>query len=76
MSLKKCIIMARTLKNFFKENIMAKVEDRFKRIYKQGVLDPFEIWVDTETGVNYIYRQCGHSGGMTLNVLFRICVSN
>ena len=44
---------------------MAKVDDRFKRIYKQGVLDPFEIWVDTETGVNYLYRQVGNSGGIT-----------
>ena len=44
---------------------MAETEKRFKRVYKQGVLDPFEIWVDTATGVNYLYRQCGNSGGMT-----------
>ena len=25
--------------------------DRFKKVYSQGVLTTFEIWVDTETGV-------------------------
>ena len=29
--------------------------ERFKKIYKQGVLEVVEIWVDTETGVNYIF---------------------
>ena len=28
--------------------------ERFKKIYHQGTLDVIEIWVDTETGVNYI----------------------
>jgi len=44
---------------------MAKVDDRFKRVYKQGALEPLEIWVDTETGVNYLYHQSGYSGGLT-----------
>ncbi|MDE5577582.1 MAG: xylan 1,4-beta-xylosidase [Oscillospiraceae bacterium] len=39
--------------------------DRFKRIYKQGVVSIMEIWVDTETGVNYLYREDGYSGGLT-----------
>lgn len=39
--------------------------DRFKRIYKQGVVSVMEIWVDTETGVNYLYREDGYSGGLT-----------
>lgn len=39
--------------------------DRFKRIYKQGVVSIIEIWVDTETGVNYLYREDGYSGGLT-----------
>ena len=39
--------------------------DRFERIYTQGRLSTIEIWVDKETGVNYLYRQCGHSGGLT-----------
>ena len=39
--------------------------DRFNRIYKQGVVSVMEIWVDTETGVNYLYREDGYSGGLT-----------
>ncbi len=39
---------------------------RFEKVYKQGVSNIIEIWVDTETGVNYIYRQSGYSGGMTV----------
>ena len=33
--------------------------ERFKKIYKQGVLEVVEIWVDTETGVNYIFHRYG-----------------
>ena len=40
--------------------------DRFEKVYHQGVLASMEIWVDTETGVNYLYRQSGNSGGMTV----------
>ena len=43
---------------------MAK-EKRFEKVYSQGV-GSMEIWVDTETGVNYLYRQSGYSGGMTV----------
>ncbi|MDE6710739.1 MAG: xylan 1,4-beta-xylosidase [Oscillospiraceae bacterium] len=39
--------------------------ERFKRIYKQGVASFIEIWVDTETGVNYLWREDGYSGGLT-----------
>ena len=44
---------------------MAKNE-RFEKIYSQGKFTSIEIWVDNETGVNYLYRQNGHSGGMTV----------
>ena len=45
---------------------MAK-DKRFICTEKQGgALDRFEIWVDTQTGVNYIYRQSGYSGGLTV----------
>lgn len=44
---------------------MAKTEDRFKKVYSQGSFSIIEIWVDKETGVNYIYRQSGYSGGLT-----------
>lgn len=29
--------------------------ERFKKIYEQGVVDVMEIWVDTETGVHYVF---------------------
>ena len=32
---------------------MAKVEDRFERVYSQGAMNVMEIWVDRETGENY-----------------------
>ena len=43
---------------------MAKNE-RFEKIYSQGALNVTEIWVDTETGVNYVFHQSGYAGGMT-----------
>lgn len=43
---------------------MAK-EQRFERVYTQGALTLTEIWVDTETGVNYLYHASGNSGGLT-----------
>jgi hypothetical protein cdifA_03248 len=39
--------------------------ERFKKIYKQGVLEVVEIWVDTETGVNYIFHRYGDAAGFT-----------
>ena len=42
---------------------MAK-EKRFEKTYSQS-LGAIEIWVDTETGVNYIFRQSGYAGGLT-----------
>ena len=43
---------------------MAKTE-RFEKVYSQGKLNVMEIWVDKETGVNYLYRKDGYSGGLT-----------
>ena len=44
---------------------MAK-EQRFEEIYSQGTLaEATEIWVDKETGINYLYHRSGYSGGMT-----------
>lgn len=40
-------------------------EKRFEKIYKQGIADVLEIWVDTLTGVNYLFHQSGYAGGMT-----------
>lgn len=39
--------------------------DRFKKVYSQGVLSTVEIWVDTETGVNYIWKKDANAGGLT-----------
>lgn len=43
---------------------MAK-EDRFEKVYSQGTLNVTEIWVDRETGVNYVFHQGGYAGGLT-----------
>mgnify|MGYP007035352582 CR=1 FL=1 len=42
---------------------MAKNE-RFKVVYSQGVVDVVQILVDTETGVNYLFRKDGYGGGL------------
>ena len=39
--------------------------ERFKKIYNQGVVNVVEIWVDSITGVNYLYHRDGYSGGLT-----------
>ena len=44
---------------------MAKKEKRFEKIYFQNGLSTTEIWVDKETGVNYLYHQSGYAGGLT-----------
>jgi hypothetical protein len=43
---------------------MAK-EKRFEKTYGQGA-GSVEIWVDKETGVNYLYHASGYSGGLTV----------
>jgi hypothetical protein len=43
---------------------MAK-NDRFEKVYSQGVLSTIEILVDKETGVNYLIVQSGYAGGLT-----------
>ena len=43
---------------------MAK-EKRFEKVYSQGALEVIEIFVDRETGINYMFRQNGHAGGLT-----------
>lgn len=42
---------------------MAK--ERFEKVYSQGALSVVEIWVDKETGVNYMWHQSGNAGGLT-----------
>ena len=40
-------------------------DKRFKKIYGQGAIDNIEIWVDIETGVNYMFKSSGYAGGLT-----------
>ena len=42
-------------------------DKRFIKTYSGGAFgDGFEIWVDKETGVNYLWRSGGYSGGLTV----------
>lgn len=43
---------------------MAK-DQRFEKFYSQGTMTTMEIWVDKETGVNYVFHASGYAGGMT-----------
>ena len=43
---------------------MAK-DKRFENVYSQGTVNVTEIWVDKETGVNYVFHTNGYAGGMT-----------
>lgn len=45
---------------------MAKSSKRFVRIHTDGAFSSNEIWVDTQTGVNYFYHVSGHAGGLTV----------
>lgn len=40
-------------------------DKRFIKVYSKGAMEGCEIWVDTETGVNYFYHFSGYSGGLT-----------
>ncbi len=46
---------------------MAKKDDRFLVTYSQG--NAFgthqQIWVDQQTGVNYLFQADGYAGGLT-----------
>ncbi len=42
------------------------MEKRFVRIHTEGKMSGNEIWVDTVTGVNYLYHFAGNSGGLTV----------
>ena len=39
--------------------------ERFKKIYQQGTIDVIEIWVDTQTGVNYVFHINGNAAVFT-----------
>ena len=39
--------------------------ERFEKVYAQGAINVTEIWVDKETGVNYVFHTSGNVGGLT-----------
>ena len=41
------------------------MDKRFEKVYTQGALTTMEIWVDKETGVNYLFHRDGYGGGLT-----------
>ena len=47
---------------------MAKSDNHFIKAYSQGKLSGVEIWIDTITGVNYLFAFNGYAGGLTLLV--------
>ena len=45
---------------------MAKEDKRFIKTYSQNSFSAsIEIWVDKETGVNYLFHASGYAGGLT-----------
>lgn len=41
-------------------------KQRFEKIFQESSFSGNnEIWVDKETGVNYLYHSSGYSGGLT-----------
>ena len=43
--------------------------NRFQKIYSQGTIEVVEIWVDAETGVNYVLMSSSMTTGCGLTVL-------
>lgn len=44
------------------------MDKRFVKIYSQGALSGMQIWVDTETSVQYVFGISGYAGGLTVLV--------
>lgn len=38
--------------------------DRFEKVYSQGIIDVTEIWLDKETGVQYLFHRNGNAAGL------------
>ena len=43
-------------------------DDRFIRTYQKGIANVTEVWVDRETGVNYLFHEAGYAGGLCVLV--------
>ncbi len=46
---------------------MANQNDRFIKVHREGSAwnTVREIWIDRQTGVNYLWVSCGYGGGLT-----------
>ena len=44
---------------------MSDQKDRFVKTYSQGTVSIIEIWVDTLTGVHYVFHRDGNAAGFT-----------
>lgn len=40
-------------------------DKRFVKVWSDGAFGSNEIWVDRETGVNYLFHAFGYAGGLT-----------
>ena len=40
-------------------------EDRFEKVFEQGMVNVTEIGVDRVTGVQYVFHASGYAGGLT-----------
>ena len=46
-----------------------KGNDRFVKVLEEsGIITCSEVWVNTQTGVQYLYHASGSSGGLTVLV--------
>jgi hypothetical protein len=45
-----------------------KKEKRFVKVSSDGAFGNNEIWVDRQTGVNYLYHSGGYGGGLCVMV--------
>ena len=46
-----------------------KGNDRFIKVLEEsGIITNSEVWVDTQTGLQYLYHASGSSGGLTVLV--------
>ena len=47
---------------------MAEKKERFVKTWSDGIFGSNEIWVDTQTGVQYFFHASGYAGGMCVLV--------
>ena len=62
---KRGIVVKYQVSHRMKGELKVAKNERFEKIYSQGTLTVTQIWVDKETGVNYLYHMDGYSGGLT-----------